>query len=239
MNSDLNHVAIIMDGNTRWAAKRDLPSKMGHKEGVKKAREAVEFALENNIPYLTLFAFSTENWLRDEIEVKDLISIFFEALEEQTPELIDEQVKLNFIGDISRFNKRLMLKTFYTLFPELKNKLFILVFLSIFSSILDILSLGLIGPLIGMIVDKNFLLKFPIIYNFIEYLNIFNLNIFIFISFLILILFLIKSFFTYNIINFIHSFCFRQQVELRNKILRIYLSMPFIEFMKKDYSNKC
>ena len=69
------HVAIIMDGNTRWAAKRDLPSKMGHKEGVKKAREAVEFALENNIPYLTLFAFSTENWLRDEIEVKDLISI--------------------------------------------------------------------------------------------------------------------------------------------------------------------
>ena len=112
-----------------------------------------------------------------------------------------------------------MLKTFYTLFPELKNKLFILVFLSIFSSILDILSLGLIGPLIGMIVDKNFLLKFPIIYNFIEYLNIFNLNIFIFISFLILILFLIKSFFNYNIINFIHSFCFRQQVELRNKEL--------------------
>ena len=110
MNSDLNHVAIIMDGNTRWAAKRDLPSKMGHKEGVKKAREAVEFALENNIPYLTLFAFSTENWLRDEIEVKDLISIFFEALEEQTPELIDEQVKLNFIGDISRFNKRLINK---------------------------------------------------------------------------------------------------------------------------------
>lgn len=110
MNSDLNHVAIIMDGNTRWATKRDLPSKKGHKEGVKKAREAVEFALENNIPYLTLFAFSTENWLRDEIEVKDLISIFFEALDEQTPELIDEQVKLNFIGDISRFNKRLINK---------------------------------------------------------------------------------------------------------------------------------
>ncbi len=98
MNLDLNHLAIIMDGNTRWAAKRDLPSKNGHKEGVKKAKEAVEFALENKIPYLTLFAFSTENWLRDEIEVKDLISIFFEALEEQTPELINEQVKLNFIG---------------------------------------------------------------------------------------------------------------------------------------------
>lgn len=74
-----------------------------------------------------------------------------------------------------------MLKTFYTLFPELKKKLFILVFLSIFSSILDILSLGLIGPLIGMIIDKNFLSKFPIIYKFIEYLNIFNLNIFNFV----------------------------------------------------------
>ena len=57
MNSDLNHVAIIMDGNTRWATKRDLPSKMGHKEGVKKAREAVEFALENNIPLFDFICF--------------------------------------------------------------------------------------------------------------------------------------------------------------------------------------
>ena len=73
---NLNHLAIIMDGNTRWAAKETLPSKKGHKEGVKKARLAVEFALEKNIDYLTLFAFSTENWLREEIEVKDLISIF-------------------------------------------------------------------------------------------------------------------------------------------------------------------
>ena len=84
---NLNHLAVIMDGNSRWASSRNLPSKAGHKEGVKKARLAVEYALEKEIEYLTLFAFSTENWLRDEIEVKDLISLFFDALEEQTPNL--------------------------------------------------------------------------------------------------------------------------------------------------------
>ena len=105
---NLNHLAVIMDGNSRWASSRNLPSKAGHKEGVKKARLAVEYALEKKINYLTLFAFSTENWLREEAEVKDLISLFFDALEEQTPELKEEKVKLNFIGDISRFNKKLI-----------------------------------------------------------------------------------------------------------------------------------
>ena len=105
---NLNHLAVIMDGNSRWASSRNLPSKAGHKEGVKKARLAVEYALEKKIEYLTLFAFSTENWLREEVEVKDLISLFFEALDEQTPELREQKVKLNFIGDISRFNKKLI-----------------------------------------------------------------------------------------------------------------------------------
>ena len=105
---NLNHLAVIMDGNSRWASNRNLPSKAGHKEGVKKARLAVEYALEKKIDYLTLFAFSTENWLRKEVEVKDLISLFFDALQEQTPELREEKVKLNFIGDISRFNKKLI-----------------------------------------------------------------------------------------------------------------------------------
>ena len=104
----LNHLAVIMDGNSRWASSRNLPSKAGHKEGVKKARLAVEYALEKKIGYLTLFAFSTENWFREEAEVKDLISLFFDALDEQTPELRGEKVKLNFIGDISRFNKKLI-----------------------------------------------------------------------------------------------------------------------------------
>ena len=105
---NLNHLAVIMDGNSRWASSRSLPSKAGHREGVKKARLAVEYALEKKINYLTLFAFSTENWLREEVEVKDLISLFFDALDEQTPELREEKVKLNFIGDISRFNKKLI-----------------------------------------------------------------------------------------------------------------------------------
>ena len=104
----LNHLAVIMDGNSRWAKSRKLPAKLGHKEGVKKARLAVEYALEKKINCLSLFAFSTENWLRDEVEVKDLVSLFFEALEEQTPELMGEKVRLNFIGDISRFNKKLL-----------------------------------------------------------------------------------------------------------------------------------
>ena len=97
-----------MDGNNRWAKNKGLPSREGHNVGVKKARLAVEYALEKKIDYLTLFAFSTENWLRDELEVKDLINLFFQALEEQTPELIEEKVKLNFIGDISRFSKKLI-----------------------------------------------------------------------------------------------------------------------------------
>ena len=108
MKQSLNHVSIIMDGNNRWAKSRRKSSREGHKEGVKKARLAVEFALENKIDYLTLFAFSTENWLRDTAEVNDLVSLFFDALEEQTPKLIEEKVKLNFIGDISRFNRRLI-----------------------------------------------------------------------------------------------------------------------------------
>ena len=74
MSHDLNHVAIIMDGNNRWAKSKGLSSKEGHKEGVKKAKFAVEFALENKIKFLTLFAFSTENWLRDKVEVKNLLS---------------------------------------------------------------------------------------------------------------------------------------------------------------------
>ncbi len=103
-----NHVAIIMDGNTRWAENKNLDKNDGHKEGVKKARLAVEFFLENKIKNLTLFAFSTENWGRQKKEVKALLKLFLEAINEQTPDLIKNKVKLNFIGDISRFDKVLI-----------------------------------------------------------------------------------------------------------------------------------
>ena len=105
-----NHVAIIMDGNTRWAENKNLDKNDGHKEGVKKARLAVEFFLENKIKNLTLFAFSTENWGRQKKEVKALLKLFLKAINEQTPDLIKNKVKLNFIGDISRFDKVLINK---------------------------------------------------------------------------------------------------------------------------------
>ena len=105
-----SHVAIIMDGNTRWAENQDLDKSKGHKEGVKKARLAVEFFLEKKIDNLTLFAFSTENWGREEREVKALLKLFLEAINEQTPDLVKNKVKLNFIGEISRFDKVLMNK---------------------------------------------------------------------------------------------------------------------------------
>ena len=105
-----NHVAIIMDGNTRWAENNNLDKNDGHKEGVKKARLAVEFYLENKIKNLTLFAFSTENWGREKKEVKALLKLFLEAINEQTPDLIKNKVKLNFIGEISRFDKALINK---------------------------------------------------------------------------------------------------------------------------------
>ena len=99
-----------MDGNTRWAENKNLDKNDGHKEGVKKARLAVEFFLENKIKNLTLFAFSTENWGRQRKEVKALLKLFLEAINEQTPNLIKNKVKLNFIGDISRFDKVLINK---------------------------------------------------------------------------------------------------------------------------------
>ena len=105
-----NHVAIIMDGNTRWAENKNLDKNDGHKEGVKKARLAVEFFLENKIKNLTLFAFSTENWGRQKKEVRALLKLFLEAINEQTPDLIKNKVKLSFIGDISRFDKVLINK---------------------------------------------------------------------------------------------------------------------------------
>jgi undecaprenyl diphosphate synthase len=105
-----NHVAIIMDGNTRWAENQNLDKSKGHKEGVKKARLAVEFFLEKEIDNLTLFAFSTENWGREEREVKALLKLFLEAINEQTPDLVKNKVKLNFIGEISRFDKALINK---------------------------------------------------------------------------------------------------------------------------------
>tara|TARA_Y100000746_G_scaffold222660_1_gene223324 strand:- start:2045 stop:2767 length:723 start_codon:yes stop_codon:yes gene_type:complete len=103
-----NHVAIIMDGNNRWASERNLPGVAGHQKGVERAREAVEFAVKREISTLTIFAFSSENWGRSNDEVNLLMKLLNTALKEQVPNLIKNSVQLHFIGDLSQFDNELL-----------------------------------------------------------------------------------------------------------------------------------
>ena len=101
------HVAIIMDGNNRWAKNKGYSGVEGHQKGVQRAREAVEFSVQENINVLSLFAFSSENWGRSEEEVSLLMSLLTRALEEEVPNLIKNQVQLKFIGDLKKFDNDL------------------------------------------------------------------------------------------------------------------------------------
>ncbi|MCH1928870.1 polyprenyl diphosphate synthase [Shewanella sp. A25] len=101
------HVAIIMDGNGRWAQTQGQPRVMGHKAGVKAVRRAVSAASQLGIESLTLFAFSSENWRRPDKEVSLLMELFFTVLQREIKLLHKNQVRLNIIGDISRFSTRL------------------------------------------------------------------------------------------------------------------------------------
>ncbi len=92
------HVAVIMDGNGRWAKTRGLPRHAGHRAGVKSVRETVETAAKRGVGYLTLFAFSSENWRRPKTEVSALMSLFLEALQREVDELHRNDVRLRFIG---------------------------------------------------------------------------------------------------------------------------------------------
>ncbi len=93
------HVAIIMDGNGRWAKKRNLPRIAGHREGVKRVREIVEESREIGIKYLTLYAFSKENWKRPESEVSFLMKLFIRSAKEQFNDLMKNNVRVKIIGD--------------------------------------------------------------------------------------------------------------------------------------------
>ena len=101
------HVAIIMDGNGRWAKKRFLPRFAGHSRGVETVRQAVRYCLRHGIEYLTLFAFSSENWRRPAEEVSLLMQLFNKALRQEVEKLHDNGVRLRIIGDRSRFNEEL------------------------------------------------------------------------------------------------------------------------------------
>jgi undecaprenyl diphosphate synthase len=92
------HLAIIMDGNGRWAERRGLPRSAGHRAGVDRIRDTIEACLEYGVKYLTLYAFSTENWNRPASEVDFLMNLFMEALQKEVPELHQQQIKIRFIG---------------------------------------------------------------------------------------------------------------------------------------------
>jgi len=101
------HVAIIMDGNGRWARKRFLPRFAGHRRGVETVRDTVKACLARGIEYLTLFAFSSENWRRPDEEVKLLMQLFVRALQHEVSKLNRNGVRLRVIGDLSRFDTEL------------------------------------------------------------------------------------------------------------------------------------
>lgn len=98
------HVAIIMDGNNRWAKQRKLPSIAGHRAGLRAARNVVEACRSYNIEVLTLFAFSSENWRRPKDEVSALMELFLRALRRETKRLKKNKIRLKVIGDISAFS---------------------------------------------------------------------------------------------------------------------------------------
>lgn len=101
------HIAIIMDGNGRWAKKRSMPRVAGHKVGMERAREITEAAGNRGVKALTLFAFSSENWQRPEDEVSYLMDLFVTGLEREAKALHKNNVRLRVIGDKSRFSEKL------------------------------------------------------------------------------------------------------------------------------------
>ncbi|MGQ9607980.1 MAG: isoprenyl transferase [bacterium] len=101
------HVAIIMDGNGRWADKRNLPRVAGHRAGIDSVYESVDLCGELGIYALTLYAFSSENWKRPILEINALMKLLLDQLRERTPELNDKNVKLRIIGDIDRLPRRI------------------------------------------------------------------------------------------------------------------------------------
>lgn len=102
------HVAMIMDGNGRWAKKRFLPRIAGHKQGVETVRAMVKACIERGIPYLTLFAFSSENWRRPQEEVSFLMQLFLRALEDEVTRLHENRIRFRVIGDLSRFDPKIV-----------------------------------------------------------------------------------------------------------------------------------
>ena len=101
------HIAIVMDGNGRWAEARGLPRHAGHKEGVRPVRLCIEECARRGVAALTLFAFSSENWQRPTIEVSGLMQLFLDAMDREVEELHKNKVRLRFIGDRTTLSVKL------------------------------------------------------------------------------------------------------------------------------------
>ncbi|MBU1026317.1 MAG: isoprenyl transferase [Candidatus Margulisbacteria bacterium] len=104
------HIAIIMDGNGRWAKKRMLPRIAGHKEGSESVRAVLKACAEFGVKYLTLYAFSTENWRRPDEEVDFLMGLFSQTIDNEIEELMENEVKLKFLGRLEKFSPGLKKK---------------------------------------------------------------------------------------------------------------------------------
>ena len=109
-NNNPRHIAIIMDGNGRWAQKRFMPRAVGHQAGVKAVRKIVEYCANQKVEVLTLFAFSSENWRRPEAEVSLLMALFMATLQREINNLDRNNIRLRFIGDRTAFSDKLQQK---------------------------------------------------------------------------------------------------------------------------------
>ena len=101
------HLCVIMDGNRRWAKYHKLPTFMGHQSGVKTVRMVIAESAKAGIPYLTLYAFSTENWKRSKKEINYLIHLFQDVISKEKDDLIKNDIKVKFIGNLASFPKPL------------------------------------------------------------------------------------------------------------------------------------
>lgn len=104
MDSIPQHIAIIMDGNGRWARNRFMPRVAGHRQGVETVRGVIKACIERNVSYLTVFAFSSENWRRPSDEISFLIQLFASALEQEVTKLHENGICFKVIGDLSKFD---------------------------------------------------------------------------------------------------------------------------------------
>lgn len=102
------HIAIIMDGNGRWAQSRFMPRISGHKQGVETVRGIIKTCMERGVPYLTLFAFSSENWRRPNEEIDSLMQLFLTALEQEITKLHENGICFKVVGDLSKFDSKII-----------------------------------------------------------------------------------------------------------------------------------